>query len=228
MLAELGWIEKDVEGWIATDLGKKQGALEKHHAQSGVPYVVWPETIVSNEFFAQVVAEFATGPEATAILQTLKATGATVVPPTLVAPPVPSLPTAAPLGHVDSESMASIAAREKFRAEYRAADGHFVRSRAELAIDNWLYMNMVIHAFERRVPIGEDILSDFYLPEGKVYIEYWGMESDPAYAARKEQKLKLYRSEGIPLIELTDEHLRNLDDHLPRLLLKHKISVKMR
>lgn len=71
VLAELGWIEKDLEGWIATDLGKKQGAFEKHHAQSGVPYVVWPEAIVSNRFFDQVVAEFATGPEATAILQTI-------------------------------------------------------------------------------------------------------------------------------------------------------------
>lgn len=89
-------------------------------------------------------------------------------------------------------------------------------------------MNMVIHAFEPRVPIEADVLSDFYLPGGKVYIEYWGMESDPSYAVRKEQKLKLYRSEGIRLIELTDEHLLNLDDHLPRLLLKHKISVKMR
>lgn len=97
-----------------------------------------------------------------------------------------------------------------------------------MAIDNWLYMNMVIHAFEKRVPIADEILSDFYLPEGKVYIEYWGMENDPKYSARKEIKKSIYLREQIPLIELEDEHLRNLDDHLPRLLLKHKISVKMR
>ena len=64
--------------------------------------------------------------------------------------------------------------REKFKAKHRTTDGHFVRSKAEMIIDNWLYMAGIVHAYERKLPIEEDVYSDFYIPAGKVYIEYWG------------------------------------------------------
>jgi hypothetical protein len=54
--------------------------------------------------------------------------------------------------------------RSKFPAKLRTIDGHYVRSRAELLIDNWLYHAGIIHAYEKRLPIEEDIYSDFYLP----------------------------------------------------------------
>jgi hypothetical protein len=47
-----------------------------------------------------------------------------------------------------------------------------VRSRAEVLIDNWLYMQGIVHAYERRLPIEEECYCDFYLPKG-VYIEFW-------------------------------------------------------
>ena len=50
----------------------------------------------------------------------------------------------------------------------RSADGHFVRSKAEQLIDNWLYMAEIVHAYERKLPIEEDVYSDFYIPTGKV------------------------------------------------------------
>ena len=53
-----------------------------------------------------------------------------------------------------------------------------------MLIDNWLYMQQIAHAYERKLPVEEDVYCDFYLPAGKAYIEYWGMEKDPAYAAR--------------------------------------------
>lgn len=39
--------------------------------------------------------------------------------------------------------------RDKFEAKHRAADGHYVRSRAEMLIDNWLYMSEIVHAYEQ-------------------------------------------------------------------------------
>ena len=42
---------------------------------------------------------------------------------------------------------------------------------------------------------------------------------------RKEQKLKIYKKYCYNLIELKDEHVNNLDDHLPKLLLKFKIET---
>lgn len=49
--------------------------------------------------------------------------------------------------------------REKFEAKHRATDGHFVRSKAEMLIDNWLYMAEIVHAYERKLPIEEDVYS---------------------------------------------------------------------
>jgi hypothetical protein len=115
--------------------------------------------------------------------------------------------------------------RKKFPAKHRTTDGHLVRSKAEVLIDNWLYMTGIVHAYERRLPIEEEVYCDFYVPAGKVYIEYWGLENDPKYLARKQAKQDLYRKYQLNLIELNDEHMRNVDDELPKLLLKFGVVV---
>ena len=95
-----------------------------------------------------------------------------------------------------------------------------------MLVDNWLYTQEIVHAYERKLPIDEEAYCDFYIPSGKkVYIECWGMENDPKYAARKKVKIELYRKYGYNLIELTDEHIRNLDDYLPKMLLKFDVVV---
>jgi hypothetical protein len=127
-------------------------------------------------------------------------------------------------------SLAGQGFREKFEAKLRTTDGHYVRSRAELVIDNWLYTYGIVHAYERRLNIEEECYCDFYIPSGPgrpqaVYIEYWGMEDDPKYADRKKKKLDLYRKNEIPLIELNGTDIDNLDDILARKLLKYNIKV---
>lgn len=115
--------------------------------------------------------------------------------------------------------------REKFEAKHRSADGHYVRSRAEMLIDNWLYMSEIVHAYERKLPVEEEVYCDFYLPVGKVYIEYWGLENDSRYLERKSKKLKVYEKYGFNLIELSDADIQNLDDILPKKLLKFGIQA---
>jgi len=115
--------------------------------------------------------------------------------------------------------------REKFIPKHRSADGHYVRSKAEMLIDNWLYMAEIVHAYERKLPIEEDVYCDFYIPTGKVYIEYWGYEDDPKYLARKKKKLEIYKKYGFNLIELSDKDVQNLDDVLPRMLLKYGVQA---
>jgi len=56
--------------------------------------------------------------------------------------------------------------REKFEAKHRTQDGHYVRSKAEMIIDNLLYQYGIVHAYERKLPIEEDVYSDFYIPPG--------------------------------------------------------------
>jgi len=36
-----------------------------------------------------------------------------------------------------------------------------------MIIDNWLYMAEIVHAYERKLPIEEDVYSDFLHPHRK-------------------------------------------------------------
>jgi len=101
-----------------------------------------------------------------------------------------------------------------------------VRSRGELLIDNWLYMAGILHAYERRLPIEDEAYCDFWIPGGKVYIEYWGIDGDASYEARRRRKLALYRQHSLDLIEVTNEDIDRLDDVLPPKLLRFGVSSK--
>ncbi|WP_305844840.1 glycerol kinase [Photobacterium leiognathi] len=190
ILDELGWINKAVKGWKVSNSGLRLGGVQKEDFRTGVPYVVWDESVLKNRSLIHSVNEI-TGANAEA-----KST---------------------------DNSVSNF--RQKFEAKHRAADGHYVRSKAEMLIDNWLYMAGIVHAYERKLPIEEDLYCDFYLPTGKVYIEFWGLEDDPKYADRKKVKQDLYAKYGFNLIELNDDDVQNLDDVLPRMLLKFDIKA---
>ena len=129
------------------------------------------------------------------------------------------------IGLTTSQNAEIVSFRDKFPAKLRTADGHMVRSKAEMLIDNWLYMAEIVHAYERKLPIEEEMYCDFYIPTGKVYIEYWGYENEPKYLKRKEEKIRLYEKYGFSLIQLNEEDVKNLDDVLPRTLLKFGVQT---
>lgn len=112
--------------------------------------------------------------------------------------------------------------REKFKAEYRTKSGHFVRSRAEIIIADWLYSEFICFAYEKMVPIKEDMYCDFYLPKEKIYLEFWGYEEDSKYLNRKNKKIKLYKENELNLIEIDNKTISNIDDFLPKEILKFK------
>ncbi|MEQ8881308.1 MAG: glycerol kinase [Cyclobacteriaceae bacterium] len=115
--------------------------------------------------------------------------------------------------------------RKKFPAQYRTADGHYVRSRAEVMIDDFLYKNEIVHAYERKVPIDEEMYCDFYILSKKVFIEYWGLEENEQYKERKKTKLNLYSKYGLELIEIFDKDVNNIDEALTTKLRKHNIII---
>lgn len=115
--------------------------------------------------------------------------------------------------------------RVKFPATLRTPDGHYVRSRAELLIDDFLYKNGIVHAYERKLNIDEDMYCDFYIPSQKVYIEYWGLEENEKYAKRKLIKQNIYKKYNIKLVELNDQDIQNLDERLAAKLRKYDIIV---
>ena len=115
--------------------------------------------------------------------------------------------------------------RKKYPAEKRTSDGHYVRSRAEQLIDNFLYSHGIVHAYEKKLNIDEEMYCDFYLPEKKIYIEFWGMEENEKYAARKKTKQELYAKYNFNLIQLNDSDLENLDEAIEAKLRKYGIDI---
>jgi hypothetical protein len=208
ILSELGLIEKDIAaGWEITKLGKSIGGRQFEHETSGANYVLWPETILQYKRLLEVFKENSTDQHQTQ----------TVV--------VSSPQTETPVANINKDNF-----REKFEAKHRTIDGHYVRSKAEMLIDNWLYQYGLVHAYERKLPIDEDVYCDFYIPSGNgrpqaVYIEFWGLENDPKYTERKNKKIEIYKREGLALIELTDADLQNIDDILAKKLRQFKVPI---
>ncbi len=120
--------------------------------------------------------------------------------------------------------------RQKYPPHIKTLDGHYVRSKAEMLIDNFLYINGIVHAYERKLPIEEIAFCDFYIPSGKdrphaVYIEFWGLENEEKYLARKKIKGEIYKKYNFPLIEIVDDEINNLEEILTQKLIQYKIKV---
>jgi len=196
VFSEIGWIRKDISGWQLTKLGKGLGGRQFEHETSGGNYVLWPENILLNSN----------------LISAVKGPSNSNDPQKPATEKVPLKTT--------SDNF-----REKFPATIRTKDGHMVRSRAEVLVDNALYDYKLVHAYERKLPIEEDVYSDFFIPTKNVYIEFWGMEDDAKYAERKKKKIEIYKKYEFKLIELNDSDILNLDDHLPKKLLKYGIKV---
>ncbi len=203
ILSELGFQENDIAGWEITKLGKSLGGKQCQIEQSGKLYVLWPQSILTNKNLNQVfnLSISEKNPEA----------------------------KSSPLNKPETQSSIDNF-RHKYPASMRTQDGHFVRSKSELIIDNWLYISGLVHSYEKKLPIDEDVVSDFYIPSGNgrpqaVYIEYWGLENDPKYQERMKKKIEIYKKYEFPLIQLTDKEIENIDDELPRRLLQYKIKV---
>jgi hypothetical protein len=115
--------------------------------------------------------------------------------------------------------------RNAFPPKYRCDDGHMVRSISEMVIDNWLYNSDIVHAYERKVPIEENMYCDFYISKGNCYLEFWGLE-DKEYGNRKTNKIKLYEKHNLKVIQLDSNDIKRLDDVLPEKLRKFNINTQ--
>ncbi len=107
-------------------------------------------------------------------------------------------------------------------------DGHRVRSKAEKIIDDWLFQNNVKHIYEPIITqIPERLIPDWFVenPYNKksCYIEFWGLEDFKQYKKTMERKLKIYIKYNLPLIEIRDEHIKNIDYYLSKMLRKFEI-----
>lgn len=101
----------------------------------------------------------------------------------------------------------------------RAIDGHLCLSPQEVSIDDYLYQNEIIHAYNKpvkEIPETERaVVADWFIPistkgKGKgVYIEYWGIDDDENYEKNKKEKLPLYEKYNVPLIEINKNDIKD-------------------
>lgn len=201
VLLDLGWLEKDGKGWSPSGLGEKLKAKRNLHSKSGIPFVLWHQDICKSRILQNAISE----------LLSIE-----------IEPP-----SDAQSSQISEEAADKAEGfREKFPPTIRASDGHMVRSRGEAMIDALFYEKRIVHAYERLVPVEQTMYCDFFLPEYDLYIEFWGMESNPKYKARKEKKLEIYRKNELRLVEVKDEHINNLEDYLMTQLVKFGYKPK--
>jgi len=96
------------------------------------------------------------------------------------------------------------------QTRYKSDSGDTVKSRAELIVANWLFYRGIEFIYEKKVPTKERVISDFYLTQSEIYIEFWGLET-PQYLKRKSKKIKIYKKNRLKLIQMNDDSLRDLN-----------------
>jgi len=204
-LLDAEYVKRDGKGYSLTQRAAKLG--EQRESKSGVKYCVWKPVILKNSKFMRAL-------ESDKVEKEVKA-------------PVVKKPAPKPSSQRGSQQPShfeidgiKVFNRKAFDAAFRTSDGHYVRSRSEVIVSDWLFMNRIAYAYEKRLPVEEELYSDFFIPDFNIYIEFWGYEDDPKYLKRKKTKKAIYEKYGFKLLELSTRDLEVLDDILPIKLLK--------
>lgn len=104
-------------------------------------------------------------------------------------------------------------------------DGHRCHNAAEQRLCNWFYLHGLAHAYQHMLP-GQDFLkADFYLPQRKVYIDFWDVNASQLPLSIKLQRQDYYQQHGLKHIELSRDDLSKLDDVLPQKLLQYGVQL---
>ena len=97
---------------------------------------------------------------------------------------------------------------------FKCIDGHIVKSKGELIIDNHLTRLCIEHEYEKIIKVNnKPIKTDWYLPKYKIFMEYWGYYGKD-YEKRKEEKITLYRKGKLDLISIEDIMLSDIYSNL--------------
>lgn len=109
--------------------------------------------------------------------------------------------------------------KNPLKRHIRTKQGFLVRSNGEKQIADFLYRNKIKSSYEAidlpiiKEPFNGNICNpDFYLPEYKIFIEFYG--GYPKAWKKKVLKNKIYRTHKIPVIAITPAELEDLNYYL--------------
>jgi hypothetical protein len=104
---------------------------------------------------------------------------------------------------------------------FRTKDGHWVRSKSERDIANFLFDHRIAYQYERRVSFGDvDLHPDFFLPDVGLglYLEHFGLLKDDAYKVIAAKKAGLFRRANLDFIATDEDDARDMEEALERKL----------
>ncbi|MBB3046163.1 hypothetical protein FHR99_000399 [Litorivivens lipolytica] len=107
---------------------------------------------------------------------------------------------------------------------FTSIDGHQHDSRERQQICQWLYLAGVLHATARQLPVEEPLKADFFLPLNQVFIDFWAADATPTQLKAQMRRAELYKKHAWHAIELHPEDIDQLDDVMPRQLLKFGVK----
>ncbi len=122
--------------------------------------------------------------------------------------------------------------KDKDKAKVKKSqDGHFVESELEITVDDVLYGQGIVHAYNIKVDeiTERTVVCDWYLPValGKgIYVELWGMVGNEKYNKNKQEKIDLYKRHNLPLIEITNAEVKNDTQRLISLIKSQYKALK--
>ena len=189
-LAEIGLQHHSILGWELTALGKTLGGQQQESANSGAFYVTWPHEIIDHPVIHR---------ELTRQSDQIQAPQPEIVEgaePDLFAAPEPG-----------------------DNATCNGIDSHQLQTPLQARVCNWLYLAQLAHAYQRALPVEELIYADFYIPEGRVYIDCWEEDTPAQALSGKLHKREVYRELGLRHIEINARDVEQLDEVLGRGLL---------
>lgn len=114
--------------------------------------------------------------------------------------------------------------KQKYGVESVTKRGEKVRSKKEKIVADYLFDHNIEYEYEKEIDVnGQKMLTDFYLPKYKLYIEYWGLDkvenkTGDEYRARKAEKIELYDKGNLRLISLNQDDIPDLEKVFPRKL----------
>jgi hypothetical protein len=192
-LAEIGLQRHSILGWELTALGRTLGGQQAESENSGAFYVTWPHEIIDHPVIHRELTRQSDQLQPAA--------------PTPVATTEPDL----------------FAADDPVKNSHCGVDGHQLSSTLELLVCNWLYLAQLVHAYHRALPVEEELIADFYLPDGNVYIDCWEADVPANQLKSKLRKRELYRDMDLRHLEINFADIDRLDEILGRGLLAYGI-----
>ena len=245
LLSDQGWILHEDDKWLLTPQGEYHGGQYQHSEKYG-DYVVWPATLADHAVLQQLEGLMLSATKLAEYYQSAPTTMNLLFShlgwiekdqrgwmPTELGKKMGAEVRSARQGFyvmwpaaIRQNALFADAVINLSAAKTGASlDGHRCASAPLQQVCNWLYLHALVHAADHALP-GQDFLkADFYLPQRKVFIDFWDVNDSRLPLSLKLEKDEYYQNLGLKHIELSQADLKNLDEIMAKKLLQFGVQL---